>query len=132
MSILIKEPGDWKKSWVNFSPEEVSCSHCQKLKVDTGLMDLLQKAREELGPIKINSFYRCSEHNSAISKTGKSGPHTTGKATDIFIANSQERKRFIDYFASKVTGLGIAKGFIHIDLLNAEDGFEMRPNSWIY
>ena len=95
-------------------------------------MDLLQKAREELGPIKINSFYRCSEHNSAISKTGKSGPHTTGKATDIFIANSQERKRFIDYFASKVTGLGIAKGFIHLDLLTSEDGFEMRPNSWVY
>ena len=132
MSILIKEPGDWKKSWVNFSPEEVSCSHCQKLKIDTGLMDLLQKAREELGPIKINSFYRCSEHNSAISKTGKSGPHTTGKALDISVKDSQHRKQLITYFAPKVTGLGIAKSFIHIDLLSEEDGFEMRPNSWVY
>ena len=132
MSILIKEPGDWKESWENFEPKELSCSHCQELKIDTGLMDLLQKAREELGPIVINSGYRCSEHNSDISKTGKSGPHTTGKAIDILVANSQDRKRFIDYFASKVTGLGIAKGFIHIDLLTSEDGFEMRPNSWVY
>ena len=29
-------------------------------------------------------------------------------------------------------GLGIAKTFIHIDLLYEEDGFEMRPNCWIY
>ena len=28
--------------------------------------------------------------------------------------------------------LGIAKSFIHIDLLYEEDGFEMRPNSWVY
>jgi hypothetical protein len=38
----------------------------------------------------------------------------------------------ITYFAPKVTGLGIAKSFIHIDLLTEEDGFAARPNSWVY
>ena len=132
MSIYIREPGDWKESWVNFKPDEVKCSHCGELKIHSDLMDLLQEAREYLGPIKINSFYRCSTHNSAISKTGENGPHTTGKAVDISVRDSQHRKQLIDYFAPQVQGLGIAKGFIHIDILYEEDGFEMRPNSWVY
>jgi len=38
----------------------------------------------------------------------------------------------ITYFANKVTGLGIAKSFIHIDLLDSDRGFQMRPNCWVY
>ena len=95
-------------------------------------MDLLQEARGVLGPLSITSGYRCSTHNSAVSKTGANGPHTTGKAIDIAVRDSQHRKQLITYFAPEVTGLGIAKSFIHIDLLYEEDGFEMRPNSWVY
>ena len=62
----------------------------------------------------------------------RSGPHTTGKALDIAVKNSQHRKQLIDWFATKVTGLGIAKSFIHIDNLTADDGFDMRPNAWKY
>ena len=132
MSIYVSEPGDWKESWENFKPEELSCSHCGKLYIHEDLMDLLQEAREALGPLVINSAYRCPAHNSAVSKTGPGGPHTTSKAVDIHVSNSQHRKQLIDYFAPKVTGLGIAKTFIHIDLLYDEDGFDMRPNCWIY
>ena len=132
MSIYISEPGDWKESWENFKPEELSCSHCGELKIHEDIMDLLQEARGVLGPLSITSGYRCSEHNAAVSKTGPSGPHTTGKAVDISVRDSQHRKVLIDYFAPEVTGLGIAKSFIHIDLLYEEDGFEMRPNSWVY
>ena len=95
-------------------------------------MDLLQEARGVLGPITITSAYRCSTHNSAVSKTGANGPHTTGKAIDIAVRDSQHRKELITYFTPKVTGLGIAKSFIHIDLLTADDGFEVRPNCWVY
>ena len=95
-------------------------------------MDLLQTARNELGPLQITSAYRCPSHNSSVSSTGENGPHTTGMAVDIHVSNSQHRKQLIDYFATKVTGLGIAKTFIHIDLLTYEHGFEMRPNAWKY
>ena len=132
MSIYVREPGDWKESWVNFKPDEFRCSHCGTLEIHEDLLDLLQEAREALGPLTINSCYRCPAHNSNVSKTGPSGPHTTGKAADIHVSNSQHRKQLIDYFADKVTGLGIAKTFIHIDLLYDEDGFDMRPNCWIY
>jgi len=132
MSTYISEPGNWDQSWENFQPKELNCSHCGELKIHSDLMDLLQEAREVLGPLSINSGYRCSEHNNKISKTGPSGPHTTGKAVDIAVRDSQHRKQLITYFAPEVTGLGIAKSFIHIDLLYEEDGFEMRPNSWVY
>ena len=130
--IIITEPGDWQKEWCNFTPDEMKCQHCGELKVDAGLMNLLQKARDIIGPLSINSAYRCSEHNSSISKTGPTGPHTTGKACDIKVSDSKHRKTLITYFAPIVSGLGISKSFIHIDLLTEEDGFEQRPNSWVY
>ena len=132
MSIYISEATNWDQSWVNFKPEEVSCSHCGELKIHEDIMDLLQEARNYLGPLSITSAYRCSTHNAAVSSTGTNGPHTTGKAIDIAVRDSQHRKELITYFAPLVQGLGIAKSFIHIDLLYEEDGFEQRPNSWVY
>ena len=93
---------------------------------------VLQKARNVLGPLTLTSAYRCSDHNSKVSSTGLSGPHTTGFAVDIHVSNSQHRKELLSYFADKVTGLGIAKTFIHIDLLNNDLGFDARPNCWLY
>ena len=90
------------------------------------------KARNDLGPLQITSAYRCPDHNSKVSSTGASGPHTSGYAVDIHVSNSQHRKQLIDYFATKVTGLGVAKTFLHIDLLTPESGFAMRPNAWKY
>ena len=130
---MITSQDNWQEDWCNFTPDEMKCQHCGELKIDEELMDLIQDARETLGPLKITSGYRCPEHNNNISKkTGLKGPHTTGKALDVATNNSQHRKELITYFAPKVQGLGIAKSFIHIDLLNKEDGFAMRPNSWIY
>ena len=102
------------------------------MSIASELLDLLQKARNELGPLTITSAYRCPDHNSKVSSTGLSGPHTSGYAVDIHISNSQHRKEIISYFADKVTGLGVAKTFIHIDLLNADLGFDARPNCWLY
>ena len=129
---IITDPGNWNEEWCNFTPDEVKCQHCGELKIDEELMDLIQEARETLGPLRITSGFRCSEHNNNISSTGPSGPHTTGMAVDIHVSNSQHRKQLIDYFATKVTGLGVAKTFLHIDLLKPEHGFEMRPNAWKY
>ena len=129
---MITTPDHWRSDWCNFTPDEVKCQHCGELKISSSLMDLIQTARAELGPLSITSGYRCSEHNNNISSTGPSGPHTTGKSLDISVRDSKHRKELITYFAPKVPGLGIAKSFIHIDILTAEDGFEMRPNSWVY
>tara|TARA_A100000171_G_scaffold43631_1_gene45804 strand:+ start:897 stop:1172 length:276 start_codon:yes stop_codon:yes gene_type:complete len=91
----------------------------------------LQQARNVIGPLQITSAYRCPEHNNNVSSTGETGPHTTSKAVDIHVSNSQHRKKLIDYFANKVSGLGIAKTFIHIDILTSDE-VAHRPNCWLY
>ena len=131
MSTYIREPGDWKEEWVNFKIDEFKCSCCGLVDIHSDLLDLLQNARNILGQLQITSAYRCPEHNNNVSSTGLSGPHTTGKSVDIHVSNSQQRKQLIDYFTSKVTGLGIAKTFIHIDILTSDE-VPHRPNCWIY
>ena len=131
MSTYIREPGDWKEKWVNFSYDECKCSCCGLVDVSSDLLDLLQEARNVLGPLTITSFYRCPSHNDNVSSTGPNGPHTTGKSVDIHVSNSQHRKKLIDYFTNKVSGLGIAKSFIHIDIISPEE-VSNRPNCWLY
>jgi hypothetical protein len=132
MSTYIREPGDWKEKWVNFNLDEFKCKcGCGHVSVHSDLLDLLQTARDNIGPITISSAYRCPDHNDKVSSTGLSGPHTTSKAVDIHVSNSQHRKQLIDYFTNKVSGLGIAKTFIHIDIISPEE-LSHRPNCWLY
>ena len=131
MSTYIREQSDWKEEWKNFSLDEFKCSCCGLADINSDLLDLLQEARNVIGPLQITSAYRCPEHNNSVSSTGLSGPHTTGKAVDIHVSNSAQRKKLIDYFTNKVTGLGIAKTFIHIDILTSDE-VPHRPNCWLY
>ena len=132
MSTYIREQSDWKEKWKNFNLDEFKCKcGCDHVSIHSDLLDLLQTARNILGPIQITSAFRCPEHNDKVSSTGLSGPHTTSKSVDIHVSNSQHRKELIDYFAPKVTGLGIAKTFIHIDILSPEE-LSHRPNCWLY
>ena len=133
MSTYVKEQSDWMEKWKNFELNEFKCKcGCDEVKINSDMLDLIQEARDELGPLSISSAFRCSSHNSSVSSTGESGPHTTGHALDITVKDSQHRKQLIDWFATKVTGLGIAKSFIHIDNLTSDNGFDMRPNAWKY
>ena len=131
MSTYIREQSDWKEKWKNFNLDEFKCSCCGLVDIHSNLLDLLQTARNVIGPITITSAYRCPEHNNSVSSTGLSGPHTTGKSVDIHVSNSQHRKKLIDYFTNKVTGLGIAKTFIHIDIIPQAE-LPNRPNCWLY
>ena len=132
MSTYIREQSDWKEEWKNFNLDEFKCKcGCGNVSVYSDLLDLLQTARDIIGPIQITSAFRCNEHNDSVSSTGLSGPHTTSKAVDIHVSNSQHRKQLIDYFTNKVTGLGIAKTFIHIDILTPDE-VPHRPNCWLY
>ena len=131
MSIYIREQSDWMEKWKNFKLDEFKCSCCGLVDINSDLLDLLQEARNVLGPLQITSAYRCPEHNNKVSSTGLAGAHTTGKAIDIHVSNSAQRKQLIDYFTNKVTGLGIAKTFIHIDIITTDE-LSHRPNCWLY
>ena len=49
---MIREPETWQEDWCNFTPDEFRCSCCNRLEISSDIMDLLQKARNELGPLQ--------------------------------------------------------------------------------
>lgn len=97
-------------------------------------MDALQALRTAYGkPITITSGYRSPEHNTLVSVTGRTGPHTTGKACDIAVARADAWALLRLICADgRFTGIGInqkgAGRFIHIDMLTAGP----RPSLWSY
>tara|TARA_Y100001951_G_scaffold98548_1_gene99496 strand:+ start:386 stop:769 length:384 start_codon:yes stop_codon:yes gene_type:complete len=121
----------------NFSEKELSCSCCNKNEMTQETVDALQHLREVLErPLKLSSAYRCPRWNSKVSSTGKTGPHTTGKAIDI-VCSGKEAWELLSFamIRSKIwKGIGISqkgnhnKRFIHLDTIEADN----RPWIWSY
>jgi uncharacterized protein YcbK (DUF882 family) len=125
-----------------FSKDELKC-RCERCvstgdEMDNQMMIMLNMLREQLGfPFHVTSAYRCPEFNSKVSRTGKKGRHTTGKAIDINVCDEQA---IILLSAAKqigFKGFGVnQKGsrdsrFIHLDTCTASDGFP-DTNIWTY
>jgi hypothetical protein len=114
--------------WQYFDPavdKMMACPCCGKFQTDDGFMHKLVQVRIMCGfPFRVNSLYRCPNHNSSVSSTGFRGPHTTGRAIDIAAPTSAMRLAILE--AAHTHGFrrfGIARTFIHIDDLTTEDGF---------
>lgn len=118
-----------------FKQSEFACKCCGVSKMDDEVVELLDALRIKCGfPVVLTSAYRCPKHNVAVSTTGPTGPHTTGKAVDV--ACSHEKAYLVVKYAMELgfTGVGVAqKGssrFIHLDILEAPA--YPRPNVWTY
>lgn len=99
----------------NFLISEVACRHCGKLLVNDHALDLLQRLREEVGPLFIHSAYRCPVHNALVGGAPLS-QHKFGRAFDIGLRDYS--KITLHYAAKEVgfTGFGLNyKTFIHVD-----------------
>ena len=58
--------------------------------MDGEFMRMLQTLRDEMqGPLKVSSGLRCEDHNQMVSTSGRKGPHTLAKATDILISGER-------------------------------------------
>lgn len=121
----------------NFTRKEFACKcGCGDDEMDLEFINRLQSLRELCGfPIIISSGKRCPEHNAKVSSTGKTGPHTTGKAVDISVDRTKAHKVLKMALRLGFTGIGVQqKGksrFIHIDSL--EEGPDCpRPTVWSY
>ena len=107
----------------NFSVSEMSCRCCGKEDMDSEFMRMLQELRNEVGPLRITSGFRCEDHNERISSTGRHGPHTEAKASDILISGEQammlfEKARQIGFSGIDVSHKGPHhKRFVHVDTL---------------
>ncbi len=124
--------------WKNFTPEEFASRGSGALLVVPEFMDKIQALRAALGrPMVITSGYRTPEHNALVSNTGRSGPHTTGRAADVSIHGEAALDLLSIVKAHGFTGIGISqKGpiadrFIHLDDLPKDIG-RPRPWTWSY
>ena len=131
-------PLNWEK-YPNFKASEFTCPHSGRADMCPVFMGKLQALRTAYGDtITPTSGYRDPDYNNQISTTGRTGPHTTGKAVDIAIANGQQAYR-IQQLAFELGFTGIAvrlkkdgKDFIHLDTCELlADGLP-RPIVWTY
>lgn len=121
-----------------FTQKEFMCRcGCGQSSVNEGFIIKLEAMREECGfPFIVTSGFRCPDYNDKIAKTGRNGPHTTGRAGD-FLASHQEVFKMVAVAAKHgMTGIGLKqKGngrFIHLDDLMPPEYHGPRPHIWTY
>lgn len=118
----------------NFSIEEMACKcgKCGgKADMDGEFMARLQRLRDLIGPLSINSGYRCSQHPEEVAKDGP-GSHRAGKAADIKAKSGQHRFKILEAaFAVSMKGIGVANGYIHVDDGHPNPNVP-RPTQWKY
>lgn len=119
-----------------FSLDEFACKHCRQNLIDHAFVQELDDLRHNLGfPLVISSGYRCPDHNAKVSSTGRTGPHTTGRAADIAVSHARAHEVLQVAMTMGFSGIGVnQKGssrFIHLDVLPDAPG-QPRPTVWSY
>lgn len=124
-------------SWRYFTVSEFACKcgRCQNL-IDHQFITELDELRHRYGaPLTISSGYRCPDHNAKVSSTGRTGPHTTGRAADLLVDRGNAYKLLKIALEMGFTGIGVQqKGggrFLHLDNLPNAPG-QPRPTIWSY
>jgi zinc D-Ala-D-Ala carboxypeptidase len=120
----------------HFALSEFDCQHCGANKMDAAFLEQLDELRHSYGkPLVVTSGYRCPEHNAKVSSTGRTGPHTTGRAADLQVDRANALQLLKLALALGFTGIGVnQKGsgrFLHVDNLPNAPG-QPRPTLWSY
>lgn len=119
-----------------FARAEMACRGSGECRMDPAFMARLERLRLVFGkPMPISSGYRSPAHNAAVSTTGETGPHTTGRAADILVRGADALTLIGLATDLGFTGIGVSqKGpsrFIHLDDLPDAPG-QPRPTIWSY
>ena len=75
------------------------------------------------GPLKVSSGFRCEDHNEMVSTTGRNGPQTQARASDILISGERAMVMFEKARQIGFSGIGLSqKGdhahrFVYLDTL---------------
>jgi len=127
MTYSLQRDGN-KQLSLNFRLREFA-SRCgaDTVTVDSDLVDVLQRMRDELGvPITINSGFRTPAHNASPRRVQGSptSQHLTGKAADIVAAGvsttdlcrAAERALAAQGIPGNITRYHTRQNFVHIDV----------------
>ena len=104
--------------------------------MDEEFLERLQTVRNKFGAaMHLSSGYRCPVWNDQVSKSGRTGPHTTGHAAvDVKVSGKYALRLIEIALACGMQGVGIkqhgeyASRWIHLDDLT--EG--IRPHIWSY
>lgn len=116
----------------HFTPAELVCKCGCGMLPEPDFMEKVERLRNFCGfPLPVTSAARCPDHNEKVSRTGRTGPHTTGRAIDIGVRGAQAVTLISLALDEGFTGIGVsqkgASRFIHLD-----DLIEGRPTTWSY
>lgn len=127
--------------WPNFSRKELAersegwAEGTSPILIDYEFLDKLQLLRDALRiPLPITSGYRSPEYNERVSSTGRTGPHTFGRAVDIPILGNEAFQVVSAAKQFGFTGIGVKQNgpvssrFVHLDDLEGD----LRPWIWSY
>lgn len=120
----------------HFSDDELRCKcGCGRQEMEAEFLVTLEAIRIAYNrPMHLSSAFRCPAHNAAVSHTGTSGPHTTGRAVDVLVSGRDAHDLICAAVEAGITGIGVsqkgphAQRFIHLDDLEGPT----RPWVWSY
>jgi len=106
----------------HFRSGEFACRHCGVYRVDTSLIDALERLRESVGPIAITSGYRCPTHNARVGGA-KSSRHLISDAADIVTADQVPVMEVLKCATRLFHGVGVyltrgGAAFLHVDMFD--------------
>jgi uncharacterized protein YcbK (DUF882 family) len=107
---------DWK-AYPHFSEAEFRCPcGCGRAEMNPRFLARLESARALAGvAFRINSGFRCPEHNAAVSKES-TGRHCKGEAADIAAPGAGVRGVVLAaLFRAGFNSVAIGPSFIHVD-----------------
>jgi hypothetical protein len=106
---------DWPVArWPNFTAQEIACSHCGELYIDIASIDMIQKARDILGPIRLNSAHRCIIHNSHVG--GAINSQHKKIAFDVSVQGRDRQAVLQGLQQAGFTTFGFYQTFVHTDI----------------
>lgn len=114
------------------------CGRCGRGRddMDPYFMGRLIGLREAYGAsLPVTSAFRCPDHNGRVSATGRTGPHTTGRAADIRIFGSAALRLVELAIAAGFTGIGVGQKGDHNSRIIHLDDLEPSPSGprpWIW
>lgn len=109
MSVKTYKKGINKKLTKNLNLCEIHCHGngcCNKTLFDTELAKLFQKMRNVVGPLTVESGYRCNWHNRQVGGANGSG-HCKGMALDIVSETKSSEQIAVCAELKGVTRIGI-------------------------
>jgi uncharacterized protein YcbK (DUF882 family) len=105
------------RALIYFKESEFNCQETGENEMEPLFLEMLDELRHRCQfPFTITSGYRSPRHSVEVVKD-RPGQHAQGLAADIHVSGGNQRFILVrEALKMGFTGIGVAKGFIHVDI----------------